>query len=350
MVRNVKLYQYFFGSQRITLKKFVYAGFLFGLCFPSLSIIIDIFFHHLTFSISSVIQIHQINPIHYVVDTAPWVLSATAYIIGRAVQCIELQAREHIVASEKMFFNILQYNPDAVFLVRTNDFVIEHYNQMALRLCDIDTQTHQNIHSCEFFTSLNESLSILSKLRQDGDIFSSEMQCITVTGKIFWGQITMHAFALNDNCYQLIRIADITPAKQRELELEKIKYELQQYSEELQSANEEVTAINNNLEQMVKERTELLQFRNKQLTEYAFLNAHKLRGPLTRVLGSAYALEYANNDQQRQEFIEYIVRSSKELDQVIHRIAKAVAIADDDKDPIKIFKEEYLEDQHRIRR
>ena len=161
MINNVKIYQYFFGSQRITLQGFICAGFLIGLIFPTLAIFIDVSVHHFTFSFSSLIYIHQLNPVHFVVDSAPLVLSATAYIIGRAVQCKEQQARESIVISEKKFSNILRYNPDAVFLVRTSDFVIEQHNKSALQLCDIDKSDYSGTQAKVFFSGLNKSLSVL---------------------------------------------------------------------------------------------------------------------------------------------------------------------------------------------
>ncbi|MEQ9439776.1 MAG: hypothetical protein RIG62_12050 [Cyclobacteriaceae bacterium] len=345
-MHNVKLYQYFFSAQRFTLRRFVQGGFWFGLCFPAGAIILDIILHDFPLNFASVIRVHQVNPIHYVVDTAPWVLSTTAYLIGWMVQCKEEHIRQHIVESETKFYNILQHNPDALFLVRVSDFKIEQYNHMALQLCDIDDPNNLLDHATGFFNNLNQSLSILEKLQQEGDTFSSEMHCATPKGREFWGQVSVHVFTLKAQSYQLIRVADISPAKQRELELQEIKCELEQYSEELQSANEEVTAINNNLEQMVEERTALLQVRNQQLTEYAFLNAHKIRGPLTRVLGAAYALEHVEDESQKQQLIQHVVQSAKELDHVIHRIAKAITVIEDEKDayPVNLFKEGFIEE------
>ncbi|MEM9832399.1 MAG: hypothetical protein AAF944_17335 [Bacteroidota bacterium] len=263
-------------------------------------------------------------------DSAPFVLAMTTYVIGRVVQRKERIARQHIVDSEKKLYEILQRNPDAIFLVRTNDSFIEQYNRMALQLCDIDKESDLNTYAPLFFTSLSKSLSILTQLKSEGDIFSTVEPITTAKGRAFWGQISVYVFSINNYQYQLIRITDISPSKQRELELEKMKVDLQQHSEELELANEEITAINNNLEYMIKERTNLLSRRNAQLTEYAFLNAHKIRGPLTRILGSAYALEHASHEKEYREFIHHVVASAKELDQVIHQIAKTLNVVNDE--------------------
>ena len=313
-----------------SLRKFVLGGCLFGLLFPTGAIILDIFLNNLTLSIASLVYIHINNPIHYVVDTAPIVLAMTTFVIGRMVQQQERLARQHIVDSEKKLYEILQHNPDAIFLVRTNDSFIEQYNRMALQICDIEKESDLNTYAPLFFTSLSKSLSILTQLKSEGDTFVTVEPITTAKGRAFWGQISVYVFSIHNYQYQLIRITDISPTKQRELELEKIKVDLQQHSEELESANEEITAINNNLEYMIKERTNLLSRRNDQLKEYAFLNAHKIRGPLTRIMGSAYALEHASHEKEYREFIHYVVASAKELDHVVHQIAKTLNVANDE--------------------
>lgn len=288
-------------------------------------------FHRFTWSVYSVVLLHRINPVHFVIDTAPVVLSATAYIIGRTIQHKEQQSQQKIAASEKRLYTILQNNPDAVFLVCTRSLTIEQYNCRALQLCDTTDEGIVGCSAPEFFSTLSESLSVLAHLQNEGDTFSSEMPCTTAQGKTFWGQVDTLTFALNEQCYQLVRIADITPVKQRELELNRARKELQEYSEELLMANEEVKAINNNLENIVQERTKLLSMRNQQLTEYAFLNAHKIRGPLSRILGSAGILEYASDECQKQLIVRHIVRSTEELDEVLHQIAKTVNVEEESK-------------------
>ncbi|WKN43900.1 PAS domain-containing protein [Tunicatimonas pelagia] len=322
-------YHLLLPNEKFSLQKFVLGGFGFGLLFPVGAIIADILLHSLPLTVASVVHVHQINPIHFVVDSAPFVLSATAYVIGRLIRSQEQTARKHLVGSEKKLYQVLRHNPDAIFLVRISDFQIEQYNSMALRLCGIDSKGDWDTYAPRFFASLNGSLSILTQLTSEGDTFSTEEVLTTAKGQIIWGQVSLYTFSMHEHTYQLIRIADITPMKQRELELETIKQELQQRGEELQLANEEITVINENLEQIVEERTNLLHQRNNQLAKYAFLNAHKIRGPLARVLGSSYALEYAKNEGERQKFIHSVAKSAQELDTVIHKMAETLTVTND---------------------
>lgn len=59
-------------------------GVAFGLGFPMLSWIMDaMVFKDLPFTLQSLIQIHQINPLHYIIDTAPFFLGLSFGLAGR---------------------------------------------------------------------------------------------------------------------------------------------------------------------------------------------------------------------------------------------------------------------------
>lgn len=83
---------------------------------------------------------------------------------------------------------------------------------------------------------------------------------------------------------------------------------------------EEIKAINQTLEQRVAQRTATLNEQNKQLTEYAFVNAHLLRGPLSRILGLVEVIRFTESKEEVLKFIELLDISTKELDAVVHRI------------------------------
>ncbi len=318
-----------FFNEEISLNRFILGGLAIGLIFPISAIIMDVIIHELPVTFTSVIYIYQINPIHYIVGFASLALSITAYIVGLIIQSQAQVTRQNIVNSKKKLHYVLNRDPDAIFLVRTSDLKIEQYNHMALQLCDIDSKDTLNSYAPEFFTSLNESLSVLAQLVSEGNTFTTEEVLTTAKGNMVWGQVSLYTFSLQQENYQLIRIADITPMKQREIELKMIESELKQHSEEIQLANEEAIAINENLEHIVEERTNALHERNEQLAKYAFLNAHKIRGPLARILGSSYALKYVENEDERQLFIHSVTKSAQELDTVIHKMAQVLSIADD---------------------
>jgi two-component system NtrC family sensor kinase len=106
--------------------------------------------------------------------------------------------------------------------------------------------------------------------------------------------------------------------KKRELELlvaERTK-DLEAQNEEIMQQQHQIEQINSSLEQTVKERTDQLEDQNKKLLEYAYFNAHKVRGPLARILGLTYLVQKSPNDNPI-EMIKRIEVSARELDKVI---------------------------------
>jgi tetratricopeptide (TPR) repeat protein len=90
--------------------------------------------------------------------------------------------------------------------------------------------------------------------------------------------------------------------------------------EALLKLNGEINQMNENLESMVRERTEEIAAKNHRLLEYAFFTAHEVRGPLARILG---LVELAKLQELRHEHEEIIVRlqeAANELDEVIRII------------------------------
>jgi urea transport system substrate-binding protein len=66
--------------------KYTLLGIAFGLAFPLVAWTLDIFLSGLTLSPAAFILIHQNNPIHYIVDLAPFVLGIAFYFLGAAYQ------------------------------------------------------------------------------------------------------------------------------------------------------------------------------------------------------------------------------------------------------------------------
>jgi signal transduction histidine kinase len=92
-------------------------------------------------------------------------------------------------------------------------------------------------------------------------------------------------------------------------------------SEELQTLNEKLSELNEKLEIKVEERTKQVLDRNLQLEEYAFINSHKLRGPVASILGLIHLFEKQLISQD--EFSETLLKlknSSIKLDRIIAEI------------------------------
>ena len=101
-----------------------------------------------------------------------------------------------------------------------------------------------------------------------------------------------------------------------------VNKELAQSNEELAAESEIIASLNQNLEFLVEEKTKDLMLKNQKLEDYAFFNAHKVRGPLARILGICIMLESVPelNLEEKLEFIDKIFYTAKELDNVIKEI------------------------------
>lgn len=97
--------------------------------------------------------------------------------------------------------------------------------------------------------------------------------------------------------------------------------EISVQSEELKSLNESLLGLNQNLEKKVLERTQLLEIKNKKLSEYAYINAHKLRAPVASILGLIQFFDYKkvlNNNGD--EISVRLKKSAAELNIIVKEI------------------------------
>lgn len=120
--------------------------------------------------------------------------------------------------------------------------------------------------------------------------------------------------------------------KRYSLQLERLNREIQEQKEELLQLNNTLNKLNLGLEASIAERTreilqahDLLVGKNKQLEEYAFFNAHKLRGPVSTILGLTHLFHNPMiNETERAEIITRIHQSTQQLDNVVREIQKIV--------------------------
>lgn len=215
------------------------------------------------------------------------------------------------------------------------------------------------IQSDDFIGKSIVEIAKQSNMTFEGDVSTTEMW-----QKILEGDNSTHEtkFVINENEYWLkenyfpilgedgkpIKIMiisqDISQIKSQKYEIEVLNVELQEkvwkiehqneilvsqrneietINEELQKSNDEVKSINLNLEDHVKERTRHLELQNKQLSEYSYINAHLLRGPLCSILGLVHLLD-RNNSNDLDLILFHMKKSSKDLNAVVDKISKAI--------------------------
>jgi signal transduction histidine kinase len=105
----------------------------------------------------------------------------------------------------------------------------------------------------------------------------------------------------------------------RNSQLERIATTLINQNEELKTQQEEIKAINENLENIIKEHTRGIEIKNRELAEYAFINAHMLRAPLSRILGLTSLIEMDFPAHSHHE-IRNIKSLAHEMDVVVRKI------------------------------
>lgn len=106
-------------------------------------------------------------------------------------------------------------------------------------------------------------------------------------------------------------------------EIKRQKEEIEEQNALLKRQQEETLAMNRNLEALVQERTHQLEVQNKQLAEYAFVNAHLLRGPLCNILGMIQILEQEENQtpEQLNIWLPLLKEAISRLDEIVQKIA-----------------------------
>jgi tetratricopeptide (TPR) repeat protein len=98
--------------------------------------------------------------------------------------------------------------------------------------------------------------------------------------------------------------------------------------------------FNKLLREKVSERTLELAIKNEQLSEYAFINAHKLRAPVARIMGLVSIYELKENTISTEKLVGMLKYEIQTLDQIVRSISEAVKER-------KSFTREDVNDSHR---
>ncbi len=108
--------------------------------------------------------------------------------------------------------------------------------------------------------------------------------------------------------------------RERKTKIDTQHTEILNKTKELHELNQQLNDWNKKLETKVQSRTKQLQFQNDQLSEYAFINAHKLRAPVASILGLVSLLQTLKHEEDTEQYIKMLGQCSEELDSVIKNI------------------------------
>jgi len=100
--------------------------------------------------------------------------------------------------------------------------------------------------------------------------------------------------------------------------------QLQEAQQTIREQSRKIQSLNDHLKIEVDNRTQELQKTNQQLIEhnnqleqFAFIAAHNLRAPLTRVLGLANLIQIGKTEEDKTTALEKLISSTHDLDQVV---------------------------------
>lgn len=107
--------------------------------------------------------------------------------------------------------------------------------------------------------------------------------------------------------------------KMRNVELKELQSSIISQNTLIEEQKAKVEQLNSDLYMLVQQRTTEVQSRNKMLAEYAFINAHVLRGPLSRVMGllNLMLLEERTSDPEK---VKQVQNAAEEMDLIIRKI------------------------------
>lgn len=100
--------------------------------------------------------------------------------------------------------------------------------------------------------------------------------------------------------------------------------EIENKTMEIQAQAEEIKGINENLEELVRSRTAELEYKNKALEDYAFINAHQLRAPVASILGLIHLMQKLDLKEEEKEYLAHLKDSARKLDDVVTSITEAI--------------------------
>lgn len=96
--------------------------------------------------------------------------------------------------------------------------------------------------------------------------------------------------------------------------------ELEKKKKELLVKRQKIEDLKKNLEHLVHERTLQLEEKNEQLSQYAYDNAHILRGALCNILAIISLIKKEQNDTQTMQKVDKLNQKAVDLDNLVYQV------------------------------
>ncbi|WP_073121243.1 ligand-binding sensor domain-containing protein [Reichenbachiella agariperforans] len=141
---------------------------------------------------------------------------------------------------------------------------------------------------------------------------------VILAGLIIYAFIRWRIFKISIREQQLkVMVKERTAQlSEKNKELKDLNLAITDQAEELKAYNDALNEMNEKLEELVEIRTQEIRDKNSKLTKFAFDNAHRVRGPLTRIMGLMSLIKKESEFDQREFWIEKVAEASKEMDDI----------------------------------
>lgn len=223
-----------------------------------------------------------------------------------------------------------QHELDPMLMIEVHDKVYHNAKAMGQhRLALAHLERYQELYSDskkeefknkfqlyeEYYKDLNEKYELLELNKKRELAYQQKKLYLTIVIAI-----TMVLSMLLLFLYKMIS------DKNRSMEvLEQQNSTIIEQKHKLERAHEEVRKLNSSLQEKVSERTQQLadyarrlESQNASLEHYAFINSHKVRGPLARILGLIPLIKAeASASAETRFMLAELLKQSQELDEMI---------------------------------
>jgi PAS domain S-box-containing protein len=300
------------------LKKFTFRysffGIGFGLCFPIFAVLMDILvFKNLDLSWQNLARVHLSNPLHFIIDTAPFFLGLAFGIAGSFLdkltegnQSLEkvvgertkelkyinlelLQSEEDLRESRQKLQAIIDSTSDANIFA-DNDYKIVSFNKTAEKYAKIFYQRNLEIGNdfSNYIMPANlTDFKLLFDQARHGETIVREAPIHFPNGTVLWLSLEFH------------------PVKNEQ---------------------KEIMGVSVNLADVSQRKTAELNLaaQNKELRQIAWMQSHEMRRLVANIIGLISLLEKERLNPENQEIIFFLDKEISALDAVIHKIVKSV--------------------------
>lgn len=225
----------------------------------------------------------------------------------RAIICTVLDISDRkkvekaLAASEERFRLAFKTSPDAMAISRISDGRFLNINDGFARALNYSREEilNQNFSTLKFWKNLDDRKGLKDELNAKGYIENYETQVIDKNGKTIDWLLSATLFNLDGEEVTLSVAKDITERKNNE-------NELKDYRE--------------HLEELVQQRTEALEAKNKEMETFTYSVSHDLKAPLRGIDGYSRLLQEDCLDKLDEDgllFLNNVRQSAAQMNQLI---------------------------------